>query len=238
MKGIMFIEELYAASFDLCIKDVTRRSGGMDEVNANPNQWDKPVNAEEGDYWTLKRVSHPALRTPVLSKYCMIIPRYQTGEIVYVKEPYAFTGHGMQYRYGAKLKFSTKNKMFMPAKYARRFVQIVAAWPERLHEMTDLEAELEGMGIFHNRGKIRPYADHWYMLKFIEKWDEINGPGSWESNPWVWRYQYRALDPREAIDLARKSGVNVDDKWVLYHQILRNIAASEHVLYLHSFPTS
>lgn len=75
-----------------------------------------------------------------------------------------------------------QSSMFMPMKVARiRNVPIVKVRVERLHDLTEADAQNEGCPI----GKLSPHA--WYG----SLWDSINGKTlPWSKNPWVWVYEF------------------------------------------------
>jgi len=58
---------------------------------------------------------------------------------------------------------------------------------ERLQEMSDEDKIAEGMDI---DTCLRGRHDQW-----VELWQSIHGPGSWELNPWVWVIAYRRIQP-------------------------------------------
>jgi hypothetical protein len=100
----------------------------------------------------------------------VILPRYKPGETLYLKEPYAFAAlHGFEeiyddydivypcpsenvpivYKYSSyKHIFVRKtiwqNKLFMPAKYARHFIEITGVRCERLQDISDEDCLKEG----------------------------------------------------------------------------------------------
>lgn len=64
----------------------------------------------------------------------------------------------------------------------------------RVQDMTDADATREGVA--HVQVPTRfPIHARTPRGIFAWLWDQINGKGSWASNPWVWIYRYRA-DPR------------------------------------------
>lgn len=52
----------------------------------------------------------------------------------------------------------------------------------RLQDMSDEDADAEGVEYYPSRGTPRE--------RFAQLWDEINGPGSWARNDWVWVYRF------------------------------------------------
>ena len=132
-----------------------------------------------------------------------IKPRYKAGEIVYLKEPYLPIMRTI-YKYDGgdcdpKLKW--KNKLFMPARYARYFIEITAVRCKRLRNISDGDCELEG---------IFPVCDNTWIVGWSNKSDgkiyesrkqayaalinKINGKGTWECNPFVWVYDFKLTD--------------------------------------------
>lgn len=231
MKGIMLIEPLYVASFFTKIKTVTRRGGGLDAVNEHP------------DCYGLNPLTHSALLLPN-DPFCFYLdrnglcegqlvihctPKYLPGEVVYVKEPVVFRDGKAFYPYGSDKRISgTTSKMFMPAKHARQFIQITSVRPERLHWISNKDAEHEGMGVFwKHKGEPNRF---WYRYMFQTKWEEINGPFTWELNRWVWRYEYRPVTSLDALAAAQNAGEADLDSWVAAHIHNAGIDPTECVL--------
>lgn len=112
-------------------------------------------------------------------------PRYKVGEIIYLKEPYAFDEeppHKVVYAFDESPLVRSlnlwKNKLFMPEKYARHFIQITDVTAQRLHDITEADAIAEGLtGI----------------SQFQSIWISIHGFSSWPDNPWVWKYTFENI---------------------------------------------
>ncbi len=215
----MFEEQLYRAAFDLEIKTVTRRISGLEELNADPESFCCPDMLHDGSF---------AVKNTKTQQTSFVEPLYKVGSIVYIKEPYMPTGGGIMYRYGSKRKFPTKNKMFMGGNCARQFIQIMSANVERVHQVTNLEAQLEGMGVYRAHLPGHPSTPHWYKYKFIEVWEQINGANTWDRNRWCFRYQYRVLKAEEAYTIAMAAGNKVNESWVLYHMLSHNIPPTDY----------
>lgn len=99
---------------------------------------------------------------------------------------------------------------FMPKKYARIFLEVTDVRIERLGDIADTEGEDEylaegvekvhfhhGFGyksyqIIHegrHKGEANPHAaipNASPLTSFKELWEALNGPESWDANPWVW----------------------------------------------------
>lgn len=117
-------------------------------------------------------------------------PRYQLNKIVYLKEPYHIIrpnlhpeDEGCFYAFDfSSMKRAEmsdwSNKMFMPEKYARYFIQITDVTAQKLNNITEEEAIAEG---FKN------------IAGFQNTWIKLHGFSSWPSNPWVWKYTFQLL---------------------------------------------
>ena len=69
---------------------------------------------------------------------------------------------------------------------SRITLEITGLRVERLQAITEEDAKDEGCGA-HPVGAARGW--------FHDLWDEINGPESWDANPWVWVVEFRRVEP-------------------------------------------
>jgi hypothetical protein len=71
----------------------------------------------------------------------------------------------------------------MPRAASRINLDVTGVRVEQLQDISEADAKAEGSplasGSYSHRG--------WYR----ELWGEINGPGSWDANPWVWVIEFR-----------------------------------------------
>jgi len=75
----------------------------------------------------------------------------------------------------------------MPRWASRISLEVVSVRAERLHEIDDADAWREGCTGAHTYSARDEYRDGW---------DDINGKRApWDSNPWVWRIEFRRLEP-------------------------------------------
>lgn len=152
-------------------------------------------------------------------------PRYNIGEILYLKEPYiddsdmVFTAYPIHetltnnggttlYQYGNNTsifdsiygnKVKWKNKLFMPAFAARHFIKITSVRAEKLQEISNEDCIKEGIvfdGLVYMNGLdniqyLEPRAAYKALI------NSINGKDTWDSNPWVWVYDYELVDRKE-----------------------------------------
>ena len=116
---------------------------------------------------------------------------------LWVKETFQVSPDGPIYR-ATKWEHGTsdfggdgpwKPSIFMPRWASRITLEITHVRVERLHDITEEDAMNEGAtpeGWLAEPG----YGPvDW----FEDLWDEINGPGSWDLNPWVWVIQFKRV---------------------------------------------
>ncbi|MGZ5077010.1 MAG: hypothetical protein ACXV9R_10340 [Methylobacter sp.] len=97
-----------------------------------------------------------------------------------------------------------KSPIHMPRSASRITLEITGVRVERLQDISEADAIAEGCNAtlyiddgLGNRvppkgNTIRdsyPSARHWYA----STWDDINGPGSWSANPWVWVIEFKRV---------------------------------------------
>ncbi|MDB5541465.1 MAG: hypothetical protein JWQ89_3192 [Devosia sp.] len=88
---------------------------------------------------------------------------------------------------GKVIKAPWRPSIFMPRWASRITLDITNVSIERLNDISDTDAEAEGWPGYSDESAMDSMA--WYS----ELWDDINGPGSWEANPWVWIVEFRRL---------------------------------------------
>ncbi len=157
---------------------------------------------------------HPINKFSVLAEVECGEPRCQVGEKVYLKEPYCFERSFFgEYSVGVRYKYANdplqgdkwKNKLFMPAKFARYFIEITGVRCERLQDISDEDCMKEGI-----MQSVYEYSDgkrtDLYGLKdrfdiaeltpreaYAALINSISGRGTWESNPYVFVYDYKLV---------------------------------------------
>lgn len=93
---------------------------------------------------------------------------------------------------------SWRPSIHMPRAASRITLEITGVRAERLQEISDADCIAEGTPGGH--GAIPGYLynatpnEHYRWL-----WDDINGRGAWEINPWVWVLKFRVLAPSASI---------------------------------------
>lgn len=85
-----------------------------------------------------------------------------------------------------------KPSIHMPKDACRLFLQITNIRVERLQEVSEADAIAEGWGGISKTGDAP-------LSWFYNLWQLINGPGSWEANPWVWVVEFKQIDKPKAI---------------------------------------
>jgi len=186
---------------------VTRRLSGLKDINGCPSIWVQDDRTSEGCYY----FHGVGVGISVRCK-----PRYQVGETVYIKEAWHIVGKSstdnkyelqIQYKDGERiwrevspLKWCWytdntgwgvdsrwRSPLFMPAWAARCFIKITDVRAERLQEITFGDMLNEGIEL---EGQL------WNKVgnDFVRLWNSINKDYQWESNPWVFRYEFEKVE--------------------------------------------
>ena len=215
MKGICFTKSMFLATIE-GRKTQTRRmvadrnldffleNFGIDNIDIVLPKKEEYVN--KADYGNIFGITRKHL--PI--HYCGIIKsRYKVGETVYLKEPYCIieTDDVIFYKYAEKDISGTdkwKNKLFMPEKYARYFIEITDVKCERLQDISDEDCLKEGI-IYDDSSYIA--CEEYTFLNNIDDWlydtpseayaaliDKISGKGTWKSNPYVFAYDFKLIN--------------------------------------------
>lgn len=81
----------------------------------------------------------------------------------------------------------------MPRWASRITLEITDVRVERLQHISEQDAIAEGATQF--RLPLHPaLEDRRHVVGFQTLWESINGPGSWEANPWVWVLSFRRVE--------------------------------------------
>ncbi len=145
-------------------------------------------------------VSPPHCKYPVGTS--VFRPRYNNGDILYVRETWReYNGKYFyksdqcadydDYKYGVARYHPS---IHMPKKAARIFLRVTDVRVERLQDITDEQAEKEGCLDYTSTAN--GFSILWNST--IKKKDlPLYG---WESNPWVWVYEFERIEVTEDAD--------------------------------------
>jgi len=81
-----------------------------------------------------------------------------------------------------------KPSIFMPRWASRITLEITDIRVERLQDISEQEAELEGTPIEFCQDEVSNFTS--YKHGFLKLWDSINGEESTDANPWVWVVEF------------------------------------------------
>jgi hypothetical protein len=109
-----------------------------------------------------------------------------------------------------------KPSIFMRREYSRLTLEIESIRVERLHDISEADAIAEGIdtvidqhdtkfceripAVYSSDGVCLDPADcecggFSYVEHYAALWESINGPGSWDANPWLWVVTFRKEEP-------------------------------------------
>lgn len=143
------------------------------------------------------------------------IPKYKVGEVVAIAQCYKSLGMNPEIAlhdkdgigFYTKTKFAPgwKNKMFVRADLMPHHIRITGIKIERLQDISDEDCLKEGiykgqcgsadthfMDVYYYKGDIQPYCTP--RDAFAELIDKVSGKGTWESNPYVFVYEFELVD--------------------------------------------
>jgi hypothetical protein len=92
--------------------------------------------------------------------------------------------------------FKWKPSIFMPRWASRITLEIVSVRVERLQWITEEDAKAEGVEPYNAKMYVhgRGVLEHSYVPEYAMLWNDINGAGSWSSNPWVWVIEFKKVE--------------------------------------------
>lgn len=169
---------------------------------------------------------------PALASFAKVNPYGQPGDRLWVRETWrawALTGAGDLWRFEYQADGSTRDlyppkewqppkvlgkqplpwvpSIFMPRFACRMERELVGVRVERLHDITEEDAQAEGVDVhgapftvgwknYEPEPAFESVAYHATAREsFASLWRSINGPESWAANPWLRRVEFRQVPP-------------------------------------------
>lgn len=138
---------------------------------------------------------------------CISAP-YDVGDRLWVRETFDWDGddpNTIHYHATHDKDFDCfikkwRPSIHMPRWASRILLEITAVRVERLQDISEEDAEAEGVLAFHSQSpglEARPYYRSMQSNRglFEQLWGSINGDESWAANPWVWAITFKRLTP-------------------------------------------
>lgn len=132
----------------------------------------------------------------VIERAC---PYGQPGDRLWVRETWAPMTIG--YAYGADPVWNAspdgkwRPSIHMPRAACRIKLEITGLRIERLQDISEADAKAEGVTwqewCQNDDGTNEPYEEAADAFKRL--WEQINGGGSWDANPWVWVVEFKVV---------------------------------------------
>lgn len=142
-----------------------------------------------------------------------VFPQYRIGEVVAIAQSYkdlnydpeSLDRHPKDLSVRGLMKDSAgwNNKMFVKAYACKHHIKITNVKVERLQDISDDDCLKEGIFEWNVGQKDIPFysftnadiPDYFNPRNaFEELIDKISGKGTWESNPYVWVYEFQLID--------------------------------------------
>jgi hypothetical protein len=139
-----------------------------------------------------------------------VIYRADKAEIKHAAPSYEFAADWMhRYSDDGENPPACRPSIFMPRWASRITLEVTGVRVERLQDISEADAIAEGVQDvtamvalrdrefrfwrrYSGRGVNTLYTDN-AIASYASLWTQINGPGSWDSNPWVWVVEFKKL---------------------------------------------
>jgi hypothetical protein len=147
-------------------------------------------------------------------------PYGQPGDRLWVRESWARDDEDGQVMYRADIgrdvcadaweqgriegvpRYKWKPSIHMPRWASRILLEVTSVRVERLQDISESDALAEGVTPKWEPGCSGRLMDAFGGFSFrpaasayAELWEQINGPGSWDTNPWVWVIEFKRVTP-------------------------------------------
>jgi len=179
-------------------KTMTRRTWGLKEINKDPDKWVKATQVSFTNLWRFEDRNGDLL--------IVKCPYGGVGDRLWVRETFAVNFKGQVLTRADKDKLTEmldlpdipikwKPSIHMPRWASRITLEITEIRVERVQEITEEDAEAEGVswsstGPWDNPETISAVEN------FAWLWDSLNAKRGypWDGNWWVWRMPYKKLE--------------------------------------------
>lgn len=191
-------------------KTQTRRTKGLDAINVAPEMWrfigfnDNGQACFESDEITGVKIACP------FGKKCDALWVRETFRFYDGEDDSEYTCRSIEYRADIARDYSDvrwKPSIHMPRSACRTILHIINIRIERLHDISESDAEAEGV--------YREWdgTHYWYKnyltkklfqghptdrasMSFFTLWESITGKSStgWDRNPWVWVIEFKRCE--------------------------------------------
>ena len=99
---------------------------------------------------------------------------------------------------GEETDIRWRPSIHMPRWASRIQLEITSVRVERLQDISEEQAKAEGATCeLAEIDSVRLGAASTYRAGFQRLWQSINGPGSWNANPWVWAVEFRRINHQQ-----------------------------------------
>jgi hypothetical protein len=202
------------------IKRMTRRTRGLKEINQDPSRYEFRGLTDDGTrlistFYDRQSKIEFQVRFPYgrvgthlwVREAWACRARGDCDTIIEYAADGATEEFGPQFFYRAKRcdepgKF--RPSIHMPREFSRITLEIIGVKIEHLQDISEKDAIAEGVGprqVDTYHGFYRDYENEGYGQgktfardSFASLWRSINGPDSWDTNPWVWTISFLRIE--------------------------------------------
>lgn len=176
-------------------------------VKPQPDNWMRPFPNEAPEpYWN---VGGFRLRSDATNP---LRPKHPVGSEMWVRETWCdgYPGTRDPWLYRATYEGGAEHKwrpsIFMPRAASRITLEVTEVRVQRLQDISERDAIAEGIERIGGAASVNPWRNYRIGQKgemsqhasaptrsYMTLWESINGPGSWDANPWVWVYSFERV---------------------------------------------
>jgi hypothetical protein len=93
--------------------------------------------------------------------------------------------------------FKRRPSIHMPRWASRILLELTDIRVERLQDISEEDAKAEGVSFGNITDQATGEIDCDAIEAYETLWESINGPGSWDKNPWVWVISFKKVSHEE-----------------------------------------